>query len=166
MFNRKPQIFHSDTKKIRHFRCVVSSSNVRCRECNRDYRDTVYTEGALGTLSQRLKVVARRGEERVPRGFEGTAKENRKTRYWYVVAIASAPQDDELVVGAMAMETVALLPLSSFVDESRLRRYNCGLRSETRGNLRERNLFPSTVYWRVRRLPSVRPMNEPSDALV
>ena len=34
---------------------------------------------------------------------------------------------------------------SSFVDESRLRRYNCGLRSETRGNLRERNLFPSTV---------------------
>ena len=105
---------------------------------------TPCTEGAL---SQRLKVGAtRRSEERVPRGFEGTAKENRKTRYWYVAAIASAPQDDELVVGAMAMETtVALLPLSSFVDESRLRRYNCGLRSETRGNLRERNLFPSTV---------------------
>lgn len=43
----------------------------------------------------------------------------------------------------MAMENSGVATASSFVDESRLRRYNCGLRSETRGNLRERCLFPS-----------------------
>lgn len=81
----------------------------------------------------------------VPRGGqeeEGRVA-SRKSRFWYG-GIGTVPQDDELVHG-MAMENSGVATASSFVDESRLRRYNCGLRSETRGNLRERCLFPSNV---------------------
>lgn len=67
---------------------------------------------------------------------------SRKSRFW-CGGIGTVAQDDELVHGTMAMENSGVATASSFVDESRLRRYNCGLRSETRGNLRERCLFPS-----------------------
>lgn len=67
-------------------------------------------------------------------------------------------QDDELGSGRSGRSLPSLarsLARSSarivlLVDDSRLRRYNCGLRSETRGNPRERRFLRLCAYRRVR----------------
>ena len=70
-------------------------------------------------------------------------------------------QDDELGSGSSLHRCIARSFIRSFVrslasrcillvDDSRLRRYNCGLRSETRGNPRERRFLRLCAYPRVR----------------
>lgn len=103
-----------------------------------------------GGLSASLHFVDLEVVADVPRRFR-----ERSARWKARIARGdSLAQDDELwsdsngkLVGVAPCVRAASPPslVVLLVDDSRLRRYNCGLRSETRGNPRERRLLRSFV---------------------